>query len=72
MIVFQVLLLIGIAGGWFIAHWLWRLEWDRSARSRVLVACSAGATAWIGFALLALSGPIEWTFIGTVLAIYIP
>jgi hypothetical protein len=73
VIVFQVLLLaFGVIGGWFIAFRLRRLPWDHSARVRAVVAFSAGAVAWIGFAMIALSGPIAWTFCGTVLALYLP
>lgn len=73
MIVFQGLLLVfGITGGWFIASRLRRMTWDHSARVRAVVAFGAGAAAWIGFALIALSGPVEWTLIGTVVAIYLP
>jgi hypothetical protein len=73
MLVFQVLLLVlGIIGGLFIATWLRRQPWDHSARVQTVVAFGAGAAAWIGFALLALSGPVVWTFIGTVLALYLP
>ncbi len=73
MIVFQVpLLSFGIAGGWLIASRLRRLPWDHSTRVRAVVAFGAGAAAWIGFALIALSGPVAWTFIGTVLALYLP
>lgn len=73
MIVFQVLLpAFGVVGGWLIAFWLRQLPWDRSARVRAVVAFSAGAVAWIGFAMIALSGPVAWTFSGTVLALYFP
>jgi hypothetical protein len=73
MIVVQVLLLVfGITVAWFVASRLRRMSWDHSARVRAVVAFGAGAAAWIGFALIALSGPVEWTFIGTVLALYLP
>ena len=73
MIVFHVLLLgFGISGGWFIASRLRRLPRDSSARVRTIIAFGAGMAAWIGFALIALSGPVEWTFIGAVLALYLP
>ena len=73
MIVFQALLLVfGIASGLFIASWLRRHLWDHSARVQTVVAFGAGAAAWIGFALIALSVPLVWTFIGTVLALYLP
>src|SRR5947208_10483838 len=49
-----------------------RLPWDHSTRVRAVVAFGAGAVAWIGFAMIALSGPVAWTFSGTVLALYIP
>jgi hypothetical protein len=39
---------------------------------QTVVAFGAGAAAWIGFALLALSDPVVWTFIGTVVALYLP
>ena len=73
MIVFQVLLLVfGIVGGWLIASRLRRLPWDHSTRVRAVVAFGAGAVAWIGFALIALTGSVAWTFGGTVLALYLP
>ena len=73
MIVFQILLLaFGAVGGWLIASRLRRLPWDHSARVRTVVAFGAGAVAWIGFAMIALSGPVAWTFIGTVSALYLP
>ena len=73
MIVFQVLLLVfGIVGGWLIASRLRRLPWNQSTRVRAVVALSAGAAAWIGFAMIALTGPVAWTFGGTVVALYLP
>jgi hypothetical protein len=73
MIVFQVLLLaFGIIGGWLIAFWLRRLLWDHSARMRLLIAFGGGLAAWLGFAMISLSGPVAWTFIGAVLALYLP
>lgn len=73
MIVFQVVLLaFGIVGGWFIASRLRRLPWDHSTRVRAVVAFGAGAAAWIGFAMIALSGPVAWTFSGTTLALCLP
>ena len=73
MVVVQVLLLVGgIAAGWLIASWLRRLPWDHSTRVRAVIAFGAGAAGWIGFALIALSGPVAWTFVGAVLALYLP
>lgn len=73
MIVFHVLLLvIGIIGGLIIASWLRHLPWDHSSRMKAVVAFSGGVAAWIGFALISLWGPVQVTFIGTVLAIYLP
>jgi hypothetical protein len=39
---------------------------------RTVKAFGAGVAAWIGFALIGLSGPVEWTFMGAVLALYLP
>ncbi len=64
--------MFGIVGGWLIASRLRRLPWDHSARVRTVVAFGAGAVAWIGFAMIALSGPVAWTFIGTASALYLP
>ena len=44
--------------------------WDHPCEQ--VVAFGAGAVAWIGFAMIAISGPVAWTFIGTVVALYLP
>ncbi|MBY0233005.1 MAG: hypothetical protein K2W96_27300 [Gemmataceae bacterium] len=73
MIVFQACLLaFGILGGALAASYLRRVRWGRPARLRAIPAFTAGAAAWVAFALISLSGPIAWTFLGTVLAIYLP
>src|SRR5262245_50448422 len=73
MIVFQVVLLAsGLPGGWLLAYRLRRLPWDRAARRRAAMASGAGVIAWVFFAMVSLPGPVGWTFVGAMLALYLP
>lgn len=73
MLIVQILLLaFGVVGGWLLAVRLRRLPWDRASRSRAVIGFGAGALVWAVFAVTALSAPMSWVFIGTVMALYLP
>jgi len=66
----------GIACGWHFASRLRRLDWGETSRAAALTGFGTGAACWLvfwlAFALMANNGPLRWSMLAAVVAIYAP